>query len=316
MDPATIGAAAMCDGVSATWTVTWFIRPVTGPITVTTASDPVNGATPTPVGNTTTAPPNQALEKVQLPGTATVAALAATLSLADGTSQVENRTVQLGAPCTVQPAVACDPSKVQVGFSTTADQASAVLTGPCAGSQFYFSVRMPDPHGRNWLYSLVRSYINIASATRQVFAADLPPCQWIATALPGTPEAVTYTGGSGPCTDDSTTVTQQCPYQLVVTLSNGADAVLPTTFVIYLWEAPGSPASVSYRQVAPGQSVTMTFGVATTFGSAASVSVWNWGSYLGGAGWQGLRCSPLSAETPYPRFPSRPGPRYDRRAVA
>lgn len=280
MGPATFGAAAICDGATGTWNAIWYIQAVQDRITVTAANDPVNGVTLTPAFNTSATPLGRVEEKVQLPGSATAAALTATITLPDGTSTVENRTVQLGTPCTVQAAPVCDPSQEQINFSTAAGQVFAVVTGPCAGNQFPFVARMTSnkPDGRILAYAVARAFAGIPSGTRQVIAADLPPCQWTAALLNGTPGGVTYSGGSGVCTDVHMTITEGCPQQFVLTLTTGADAALPTTFGIFTQTATG-PGEV-FRQVAPGHTVTFTVG------PTGYVWVDFWGSQLGDMVWQ------------------------------
>jgi hypothetical protein len=284
MDPATIGMAAICDGATATWFVTWVLTPIPGPITVTAATNPVNGVAVTPpMGVTTAAPPGRLWETVRLPGTATVAALAATMTLPDGSSQVENRTVQLGALCTAQivvPEPVCDPSQTQLDLSATPDQVSAVVTGSCAGDVEPILVRMPDPRGRNVsYYSVAQTGRLVSTATRQVVATDLPACQWTVIAGRGTAQK-TASGGSGFCTDDAVTVTGQCPHTFVLTLTNGADAALPTTFTVVA--ADGGPSLVqTYHQVAPGHSVVIALGPQTM-----AVTVYDWSQLLGSQQWQ------------------------------
>jgi hypothetical protein len=284
MDPATIGMAAICDGATATWFVTWVLQPIAGPITVTAAIDPVNGVVVMPPSGVTTAPPLGRLwEAARLPGTATVTALAATLTLPDGSSQVENRTVQLGAPCTIQtvlPSPVCDPSQTQIDLSTTADQVATVVTGSCAGDVVPIGVRMPDPRGLNVsYYSVAETQRLVSTATRQVVAADLPACQWTVTAGRGTAQKAA-SGGSGFCTDDTMTVTGQCPHTFVLTLTNGADATLPTTFTIVA--ADGTQSLVrTYHQVAPGHSVVVALSPQTL-----AVMVYGWSQLLGSSQWQ------------------------------
>jgi hypothetical protein len=281
----TIGMAAICDGATGTWYVSWLFLPIPGPINVTAANDPVNGvAVKPPLGVTTVAPPGHLWETVRLPGTATVAALAATMTLPDGSSQVENRTVQLGAPCTVQtvlPVPACDPSQTQVDLSATADQVSALVTGSCAGGLEAISVRMPDPRGRNvsW-YSIARTLNEVTTGTRQIVAADLPACQWTVTAGFGTAILKTASGGSGFCTDDTMTVTGQCPHTSVLTLTNGADAMLPSTFTVIAIDGTQNVVR-TYHQVAPGNSVVIALTPQTV-----AVTVYDWSQLLGSPQWQ------------------------------
>jgi hypothetical protein len=279
MDAATVGAAAICDGATAKWKVFWDVKAVTDRITVAAANDPVNGVALTPGYPASAAPPNQVEERVQLPGSATVAALTATITQPDGTSTVENRSVQLGTPCTLQAAPVCDQSQEQINFSAAAGQVYAVVTGPCAGNQFPFSAWTANnkPDGRVLPYAVTRAY-RIPSGTRQVLAADLPPCQWSALLVNGAPGGVTYSGGSGVCTDVHVTIAEGCPGKFVLTLTTGADAALPTPFGIFTQTATG-PGEV-FRQVAPGQTITITVG------PTGYVWVDYWGSQLGDMVWQ------------------------------
>lgn len=303
MDPATVAVSAQCDGTAGTWTVFWRLTAVIDNITVTAVNDPVNGVTGR-LGATTTGLWNYLVADVTLPGNATVAAMAATVTLPDGSSHQENRTVQLGSPCIANgPVVQCDPNSL-IKLSATANQVTAVVTGQCAGGQDDLTVGASDPNGilpssGNFTrYAESNDGGGQPTIVRQVIAADLPPCGWQAeltlsgNSLAGTTGAGGYlTGGSGLCIDASMTVVEQCPHRFVVTVSNGADAALPTTFFI-----PGL-----VRTLAPGQSLR------TVYDGASSITVMAWGGVLGEVQWQTPRiCISEQNEPFYPRiYPGR-----------
>jgi hypothetical protein len=197
--------------------------------------------------------------------------------------------------CTAQPATACDPSKERVALSATGNLAIADIAGPCAGNSIALVIRLPDRYFDKFLYSVVTNSFAASSGVRQIIAADVPACQWQATVSdPLTSSNFLYSGGRGWCTDDAVTVTEQCPHQFVLTLSNGADAVLPTPFEITTSQLNDDTQAI-FRQVNPGQSVTIASGTATI------VTAWVWNTFVGESTWQmprGGRCSELPPAGP------------------
>jgi hypothetical protein len=253
-EPLVFGSAAACEGDTGTWNVSWYAIPKHEVLAVTSVDDPVGRGTVV-VARQTLLPIYSIddLFRLRVPGSATSTALRLTVGFPDGSSTQVSRSVDFGGPCTPGTPPPCDVNKPQaVTFSATADRARAVTTGNCVRYYPPLDVAIPMARPVAPLYSRT-SGDHPASTTWAVEVGDLPPCGWRVT-LAGT----TYTGGVGYCSNASATAESMCDGSIKLTLSAGADAVVPTTFDYVVGTPPAGSQPTNFRTVAPGETVTIT----------------------------------------------------------
>jgi hypothetical protein len=295
LPPVTLVVNAACSGGTGTWTVRWDLLAITDRMTLTAATDPLNGVAAAVDTAGPVLPGYRMRATTLLPGNASTAALSATVTRRDGTSVSVSRSVDLGTACVTQAPGSCSGpggGQLQADFTASAERATVVYTGPCALYQTSFDILMPQPQGGGIEYSAGLDPI-VPGTYREIVVGDLPPCQWT-TRVAG----VDHTGGSGLCDDFTATATPTCGHNFTVTMAQGADAVLPVLFVIDTLQANGEPTS--YWLIQPGHSVTLAV---SSLNDGVSVDVGGFSAAVGR--WTESR-RPRCAEAPPP--PGLPGP--------